>query len=210
MPLADCSAIIINGTCKEPPPPDDPQRAVWIRGVNDTRHQAMMTGTQATTTTFATSSESSENGDQWAWTLQRIHPTAFNVASDLFSYFTRVVIGGAIATLYAALLTWQIHLRRPVPLAQLGELPRDAMQGLVALPHWQWSLPALSLVALLLVADFSHSVADVGLKFPNVPVEGPPEPVLVVASDKRNHQRPMEMAGKRNGSQIYTLVGSLA
>ena len=76
-----------------------------------------------------------------------------------------------------------------------GELPSGFMEALKGLKQLQWSLPALVLLALTVMIDFSHTLADKGLDFVPVTKRGEDLPVLVIASDKRNHNRPLQTVG---------------
>ena len=129
----------------------------------------------------------------WGWTVIRLHPTTFNVISDIFAYFTRFAIGMAIASLYPLLMTSRLRRGQAIPLDELGQLPSDFLTSLKRV--FNLSGPMVLLAILLAFADFSHSVADMGLDFETDTEEGRPMPVLVLASDKRNSHRPIQLSG---------------
>ena len=129
----------------------------------------------------------------WGWTVIRLHPTTFNVISDIFAYFTRFVIGMAIASLYPLLMTLRLRRGQAIPLDELGQMPSDFVTSLKHV--FNISCPMVLLAILLAFADFSHSVADMGLDFETDTQEGRPMPVLVLAPDKRNSHRPIQLSG---------------
>ena len=129
----------------------------------------------------------------WGWTVIRLHPTTFNVMSDIFAYFTRIAIGMAIASLYPLLMTLRLRRGQAIPLDELGQMPSDFVTSLKHV--FNISGPMVLLAILLAFADFSHSVADVGLDFETDTKEGQPMPVLVLEPDKRNSRRPIQLSG---------------
>ena len=129
----------------------------------------------------------------WRWTVIRLQPTTFNVISDIFAYFTRFAIGMAIASLYPLLMTLRLRRGQAIPLEELGQMPSDFVTSLKHV--FNISGPMVLLAILLAFADFSHSVADMGLDFETGTQEGQPMPVLVLGPGKRNSHRPIQLSG---------------
>lgn len=139
--------------------------------------------------------EQGVESEEWVWTID-ISPTAFNVVSDIFAKLSELLIAAAIVSLYAFMLSLQSRSDRHIPIEDLTQIPGDSVDALKLLARWRLSLPAMLLVVLLLVADFSHTVADIGLNFVDKAQRGPNATVLVVSSDRRNPQRALQMAGE--------------
>mmetsp|Transcript_11374 Transcript_11374/g.23323 ORF Transcript_11374/g.23323 Transcript_11374/m.23323 type:complete len:925 (-) Transcript_11374:431-3205(-) len=139
-----------------------------------------------------------ESSGGWTWTITRISPTAFNVLSDIFGYITRVLFGVAFATIYPLLLTWQVrYLKKPVPVNALGSEPGDVFQSASLIRLFAWSLPAIIMSLLLLIADFSHSLANAGFDAVGNPVAGSTEPVFLISNTTqgRNFARSISTSG---------------
>jgi len=136
-----------------------------------------------------------EDDRESGWILYGISARGFNVLSDIFAYTTRVLFGVAFSALCPVFMTWHVKQGKPIPINRLGSVPGDVFQATGSLQFLRWSLASLLVAGIMLVADFSHSVADVGLDFVAVKGRGPDQPVLVIAPDKRNKGRPIQTAG---------------
>jgi hypothetical protein len=173
-PNITCPRLYSNGTCVGVEPPEDRDPVPF-----NFRDQISV-----------------EEEKKFGWgVLKRFPATAFNVMSDLIGYVTGVFAGFAIAAIYPLLLSWQMHRKQHIPLRQLLQQPGDALQGIGACSALQITLPAILLLFLLLLADFSHSMADIGLSFVSTPQRGKKDTVLVVDTDKRNRNRPLQFCG---------------
>ena len=175
-PEMACPIRDASGTCIDPEPEQ-------ISPTNDSASILEQFELDSNTTSSST----------WGWTVSRLHPTTFNVISDIFAYFTRFVIGMAISSLYPLLMTLRLRRGQAIPLDELGQMPSDFVTSLKHV--FSISGPMVLLAILLAFADFSHSVADMGLDFEADTQEGRPMPVLVLTPDKRNSHRPIQLSG---------------
>jgi len=111
------------------------------------------------------------------------------------------VLGLALSYLYVFIMTWQIKTGKPIPVSALGEIPGDFFGAARLVKVLSWSSPALVFALLFLAADFSQTVADLGLEFVNVQMEGPSDTVLDLT--KRN---PMRLIQVRLGCFVVASV----
>lgn len=130
-------------------------------------------------------------------TWEGVDPRLFNFVSDISSVFIQKCISIAIA--YAFSLFMSLHLsNRPnqnhIPLDLLGSVPGDAVEAACFLARLL-SFPTFGLFVLLLVADFSHSFADLGLDFVTVQEPGKQDTVLSLQYKDRNSQRLLQTTG---------------
>ena len=173
-----CPILDSNGTCVEKV--EEPFQQGKIRGIDS-------------------GSDASNSEDKWTWTIESVGPTAFNVISDLIGYLTHFILATALAMAHPLLLTLQLTNtpRKRVPLKAMGNTPGNMFQAFQTASWLSWSLPAILLLLMIMLADFAHTIADSGLSFVETAVQGIPEPVLVLGrnSGQRNADRLMKMAG---------------
>lgn len=139
-------------------------------------------------------------GRGWGWTITSMSSTGFNVLSDIVGYITRILIGMGIAAFYPLFMTWQIRFSgKPVPVKAIGSVPGDFVTASGSLVRWyNWSLPAIVLAIILFIADFSHSLADIGMEFVELYEPDSLQPILNVptsSADHRNTARTLELSG---------------
>ena len=136
-----------------------------------------------------------DGDDQWKWVLKRISPTGFNVLSDIFAYITRFIVGLAIAALYPFMMSMQLKRGYAVPVSSLGNAPGDFFTAAWHTRAMNYSIVALSLIFLFALADFSHSLADIGLDFKAREEKGDILPILTLETEKRNKAIPVQLSG---------------
>lgn len=144
-------------------------------------------------------SDETKDRYKYEWILFNISASGFNVVSDVFAYITVTLFGFAFASLYPLFMTWQAAQSKNASLllvSQLGgSMPGNLLQAAASVRHWR-PLLAFVILAILAIADFSHSLADVGLDFVPVKEQGPNEGVLVYTTkDQRHERRPGQTAG---------------
>jgi len=120
-------------------------------------------------------------------TFTHINPTIFNFASDLFSVIGRVGLGLSLSYLYGIIMSWQVNTGKAIPVGAIGKKPEGFLAAAQLVRNLHWSLPALMFAALFLAADFSQSIADLGLAFVTIELEGPNDTVLDLT--ERNQMR---------------------
>jgi len=130
-----------------------------------------------------------------AITLEQVNPTVFNFLSDVVSLLIRVGFGIAIAQLYIILMSWHLKTGRKIPVGELGTVPDNFFASAKLTSALQFSLPSLILLLFLVAADFSHSLADLGLSFVTVQMKGPRDTVLSLKTSDRNPMRLIQTAG---------------
>lgn len=180
-----CARTDVNGTCqpalpREPPLPPVPDR------VREAARNA-----QCETKSEAAAAAHDDDG----WVLERMDVNVFNFISDLVAFVTRVLFGLALAVMYTGLMSWHMTAGHGIPVTALAWIPGDV----VAATQWartlQFTIPALLIAVLLLVADLSHSMADLGLTAVTITEPGSLQPVLSLRTADRNPQRPLQTAG---------------
>ena len=116
---------------------------------------------------------------------------------DVYDKIIMLLFATSVTMLFPAFMSWQLKKGKAIPASRLGYIPSDFFSALSGFRMWQLSIPAVSLVALIIAADFSHSIADAGLEFVAVREEGDLMPVLHLGThpDRRNSQPPLEIAG---------------
>lgn len=137
-------------------------------------------------------------------TFDGVDPTLFNFVSDAIAVATRWVLGLALSYLYALIVTWQLKTGKPFPVSALGDIPGDFFGAARLARALSWSSPALVFAFLFLAADFSQTVADLGLEFVTVPMEGPHDTVLDLT--KRNKLRLIQVCFYCCCCQFVTLL----
>lgn len=159
---------------------------------------AVLVGVAAVTanqsTTGAQDAQDSEDGSWISYTFEKIDPELFNQIAELFGTVAGWIYGVAIAGIYGSIMTWHLRRGNSIPASELGNIPGDTFESLLL----GWSLksfPAVVLVLLLGIGDFSKTVALEGLTFPLVRQEGPEDTVLSLATMDRNSQRLPQTAG---------------
>ena len=130
-----------------------------------------------------------------------INPTVFNVLSDILGLFIRAGVGVGIA--YSFTLIVSMHLKhlhndrhtRVVPIDMMGNVPSDVFEGF----HFWWRLgmsgPTFFLLLVLVFADFSHSIADIGMEFVSRMEVGEEDYVLSLRYEHRNPQPLLQISG---------------
>ena len=160
---------------------------------------------------FLIKSQRSVNEDDQftGWTLKNIDPTAFNVVMDIYDKIIMLLFGAAMATFFPAFLSWQLKRGKVVAACDLGHVPGDFWSAIRGFRSWQLSVFGVTLVTLVIAADFAHSIADAGLGFVPVQEKGGMDTVLALGTspDKRNTHRPMETAG--DPALLRTFVNNL-
>jgi len=132
-----------------------------------------------------------------AITFDGVDPTLFNFVSDAIAVGSRWVLGFALSYLYVFIMTWQVKAgKKPVPVSALGDIPADFFGAARLVRVLSWSSPALVFALLFLAADFSHTIADLGLSFVTVQMEGPSDTVLDLTN--RNSLRLIQTTGDPN------------
>jgi len=117
-------------------------------------------------------------------TFTGIDPTIFNFVSDLFSVVGRLGLGLALSYIYGIIMSWQVTTGKAIHVGSVGKKPEHFLDAAMLVRDLHWSLPALVFAALFLAADFSQSIADLGLSFVTIQLEGPSDIVLDLT--KRN------------------------
>jgi len=110
--------------------------------------------------------------------LEGINPTIFNFVSDLVGMAAVVGVGFAFSYVYMLIMSWQVESGKSIPVNALGFIPGDFFAATRLARGLKWSMPALVMALLFLVTDFAHSVADLGLEFVTVEMEGPHDAIL--------------------------------
>jgi len=128
-----------------------------------------------------------------AITFQGIDPSLFNFGSDLVAVAGRVLLGLSLAHLYKLVISWQLRSGKKIPVTEIGNGPGNWFTAGRLARALHWSLPALVLLALYVAADFSQSLADLGLRFVTVDMEGDNDHVIDLS--RRNFQRLIQVSG---------------
>ena len=183
IPDLACGKLLENGTCSN--------RSVDSIQPDNTTYWNVPT--------FLVESQRSFNEDDQGtgWTLKNIDPTAFNVMMDIYDKIIMLLFGAAMAIFFPTFLSWQLKRDKVVAACDLGHVPGDFWNALRSFRSWQLSVFGVTLVSLVIVADFAHSIADAGLGFVPVQEKGGMDTVLALGTSpgKRNPHRPMETAG---------------
>jgi len=129
----------------------------------------------------------------WKLTLSGVSPTIFNFLSDLLGLTVRTILAFAIGHAFVYLLSSHLRKGYSIPSKALGLVPSDFVSSCRFAHMLKLSAPVLILCLLLGLGDFSHSIADLGLSFVSVDMEGPQESVLLL--DQRNPTRLFELSG---------------
>lgn len=122
--------------------------------------------------------------------------TTFNFVSDLVGDLTRLLLASLLGFFYSILISLHVHDGKTIPLQLLGSRgPDNTIAALLHSKLLGCSVPAIAMLGLLLIADFAHSAADLGLDFTGVEFEGPLQPVLSLSRSRRNEDILFETVG---------------
>jgi len=138
-----------------------------------------------------------EEDDESSWisiTFSKADPETFNLVAEIFATILHWIYSTAIVGIYTVTMSWHLRTGRSIPASELGNIPGDSVSG-IKLWWTLRSVPAVFLVILVVIGDFSKTVALQGLSFPIVVQEGPPDTALSLSSQDRNQQRLPQTAG---------------
>jgi len=134
-------------------------------------------------------------------TFEGVSPTLFNFVSDLAGLAIRAIF--AVGISHAFVYMMSTHLRRgnSIPAEALGQVPSDFVSSLQFARMLKFSSPVVVLAICLALGEFSHSIADLGLSFVAVDLEGPMEAILDL--ETRNPARLLELSGDPFSLRTY-------
>ena len=100
--------------------------------------------------------------------LEGVDPTLFNFFSGLLSVLGQSLLLFLLSLAYGSFLNWHLSKEgRMIPAAMLGQVPANFASALSKFvkQHLQFSLPLILLVILFACADFSDSIARLGISY---------------------------------------------
>ena len=108
-----------------------------------------------------------------SYTINGLTAQQFNIVSDLLAKASRLILVLVFSRfLYQRLLKWHLQAGGTVPVQSLGQVPEDVVTGAEQVWFWRGTVPAVILGLLMVIGDFSHTVADSGLDFETSLQEG--------------------------------------
>jgi len=142
----------------------------------------------------------------WAITFDGVSPTLFNFFADLLGVAFRAIFALGIGHAFVYLMSSHLRKGHSIPSKLLGQIPSDFVSScrfafMLKLPG-----PVLALALLVALGDFSHSIADLGLSFVTVEMEGPSETVLTL--NQRNPTRLLELSGDPTSTRTLVFPDS--
>ena len=119
------------------------------------------------------------------YTFEGINPTTLNFLSSFVSVLTQSILVIAIGSVYGIVINWYLSRNesRQLPATMFGQVPKNFFGAVTAfLDNVELSLPLIVVVLLFVCADFSNSIADLGLTFVTMDQEGEIAPVLLLTT----------------------------
>ena len=122
-----------------------------------------------------------------SFTLTGVNPTIFNFATNILSAVSKSFLVLAISAVYGTFLLWHMSKGFKLPVDSLGTIPHSFFAfGKHFLASPEISLPIASLAVLFACAEFSSTLAVLGLDFVTVVEEGQFDTVLTLEYEVGN------------------------
>jgi len=129
----------------------------------------------------------------WAITFSGVSPTIFNFVSDLVGVAFRAIFALGVGQAFVYLMSRHLRKGHSIPSQVLGQVPSSFVSSCQFAYLLKLSCPVMALALLLAIGDFAHSIADLGLSFVTVEMEGPSE--MILSLKDRNPTRLFELSG---------------
>lgn len=141
------------------------------------------------------SNNDSNKSDAWSTSIYGLPPDVFNFISDILGLVTNILLGASVVSAYPMIIGRHLHQGHAVPMDVLGTTPSNSLHAMRMCHVMKYTLPGFSFVFFLLVADFSHAIADLDLEFVQRNRKGNDDFVLNLSTEYRNPLRPLELIG---------------
>jgi hypothetical protein len=135
-----------------------------------------------------------------AITLEGVNPTLFNFFSGLLSVLGQSLLLFLLSLTYGAFINWHLSSEeKMIPASMLGQVPANFASALTKLinQHLQLSFPLLILIVLFACADFSDSIARLGVAYVPTLQKGDLNTVLTLHHEVRQEQERLFLTSPR-------------
>ena len=113
--------------------------------------------------------------------LQNVDPTLFNFVSGVVSVVTQALLLWTLRKLYGVFCDWHVANGKQLPVRLLGNIPPNFVSAVSQfLQNFTISVPIVILLLLFACADFSDSLARLGIEFVATSVQGVDDTVMVL------------------------------